>query len=237
MLKRIIDIALASLGLVFLSPFLAATLFLVWRQDGASPFYLGARAARNGGSFKLVKIRSMIVNADKTGVESTGAHDNRITPLGAFIRRYKIDELTQLWNVLVGDMSLVGPRPNTLNGVAAYTPEERRLLTVRPGVTDLSSIVFSDEGDIIADFSEPDAAYDSLIRPWKSRLGLLYVEKGTPALDLKLMAITALAIFRKRQALDHVQTILKELGADPELIDVCRRDRPLEPALPPGVMA
>lgn len=233
-MKRLFDILASAAGLLVLSPVLAVVLLLVWRQDGRSPVYLGERAARGGGRFKMVKIRSMRVDADKTGVESTGAADTRITPLGHFIRRCKLDETTQLWNVLKGEMSLVGPRPNTLREVEKYTPAERRLLTVRPGITDIASIVFSDEGDIIKDAADPDDAYDKLIRPWKSRLGILYAENSNVLLDIQLIWLTILAILDKPRALAGVQTVLHRLRADPEVIAVSRREAPLQPAQAPA---
>jgi lipopolysaccharide/colanic/teichoic acid biosynthesis glycosyltransferase len=228
-MKRLLDIVASAAGLLVLSPVLATALFLVWRQDGHSPIYLGQRASRGGGSFKMIKIRSMTVGADKTGIESTGAADSRITPLGHFIRRCKLDETTQLWNVLKGEMSLVGPRPNTLREVEKYTPAERRLLSVRPGITDIASIVFSDEGDIIKDAADPDDAYDKLIRPWKSRLGILYAENSNVLLDIRLIWLTVLAILDKPRALAGVQGVLRGLHADADLIAVSRREMPLEP--------
>ena len=111
----------------------------------------------------------MIINADSSGVDSTSATDSRITSIGHVIRRFKLDELTQLWNVFLGDMSLVGPRPNVRKETDLYTIPEKLLLTVRPGITDISSIIFSDEGDILANKKDPDLAYNQLIRPWKSR--------------------------------------------------------------------
>ena len=109
--KRAFDIAVASLGLLVFSPLLVAVMFAIWIQDRQSPFYIAPRAARGGGVFRMVKFRSMVVNADKIGGASTSATDRRITPLGRIVRAYKLDELIQLWNVLKGDMSLVGPRP------------------------------------------------------------------------------------------------------------------------------
>ncbi|MBW8305222.1 MAG: sugar transferase [Brevundimonas sp.] len=232
-MKRFFDILASAAGLLVLSPVLAVVLLLVWRQDGRSPVYLGERAARGGSRFKMVKIRSMRVDADKTGVESTGAADSRITPLGHFIRRCKLDETTQLWNVLKGEMSLVGPRPNTLREVEKYTTAERRLLSVRPGITDIASIVFSDEGDIIKDAADPDDAYDKLIRPWKSRLGILYAENSNVLLDIRLIWLTILAILDKPRALAGVRAVLHQLRADPEVMAVSRRDTPLKPALAP----
>jgi lipopolysaccharide/colanic/teichoic acid biosynthesis glycosyltransferase len=228
-MKRLLDIVASAAGLIVLSPVLALALFLVWRQDWHSPFYIAERAACGGGSFRMVKIRSMIVNADSTGVESTSSADNRITPLGHFIRRWKLDEITQLWNVLKGDMSLVGPRPNTLREVAKYSATERNLLSVRPGITDFASIVFSDEGDILKSEPDPDAAYDRLIRPWKSRLGLVYVENAGVLLDLRLIWLTLVAIADKRWALRGVVRQLEKLGADADVIDVSRREAPLTP--------
>lgn len=177
----------------------------------------------------------MIINADKTGVDSTSANDQRITKIGNVIRKYKLDEICQLWNVLRGEMSLVGPRPNVeRGGIALYTQEELGLLAVRPGITDLSSIVFSDEGDILRDSVDPDLDYNRLIRPWKSRLGLLYIEKHTLLLDLKLIILTVVAVISREKALRGVHEILKSLGADPQLVEVCRREAALFPFPPPG---
>lgn len=227
MLKRVLDFVAAAVGLALLSPLLCVVLFLIWRQDHHSPFYIADRAGVNGKPFQMVKIRSMIVRADQTGVESTSASDNRITPIGHFVRRWKLDELSQLWNVLKGDMSLVGPRPNTLREVESYTPAERRLLNVRPGITDISSIVFSDEGDILKDSADPDRTYGEIIRPWKSRLGLIYVDNISMLLDLKLVALTIIAIVRKDAALNGVAKILDKLKADCEVFETARRQAPL----------
>ena len=134
-------------------------LFLIWWQDKHSPFYIAPRTGRNERPFRMVKLRSMVINADKSGVDSTAANDRRITGVGQFVRRYKLDELTQLWNVLKGDMSLVGPRPNVERETRMYTPVEKRLLSVRPGITDYASIVFADEGDILKEYADPDIAY------------------------------------------------------------------------------
>lgn len=227
MLKRVLDFVAAAAGLALLSPLLCIVLLLIWRQDGHSPFYIADRAGVGGKPFRMVKIRSMIVRADQTGVESTSASDNRITAIGHFVRRWKLDELSQLWNVLKGDMSLVGPRPNTLREVESYTPAERRLLSVRPGITDISSIVFSDEGDILKDSADPDKTYGEIIRPWKSRLGLIYVDNVSILLDLKLVALTIVAIVRKDAALSGVAKILVKLKADREVFETARRQAPL----------
>jgi lipopolysaccharide/colanic/teichoic acid biosynthesis glycosyltransferase len=225
--KRILDLAIAILALTLLSPLLLPVCFLVWLQDRHSPFYIAPRVGKNGAIFRMVKVRSMIKGADRSGVESTAADDRRITALGHFVRRYKIDELGQLWNVLTGDMSLVGPRPNTTTAVTGYSDAERGLLAIKPGITDFSSIVFSDEGEILRNEADPDNAYDKLIRPWKSRLGLLYVEKHNVLLDLKILVATALAIFNKPKALSLIARELKNLEAAPELLAVSKREMPM----------
>ena len=158
-MKRTFDIVISLLGLSILSPILWIFVILIWLQDFHSPFYVAPRVGRNGKLFRMVKLRSMVAYADKSGVDSTSTDDIRITWVGHIIRRYKLDEFSQLWNVLKGDMSLVGPRPNVQRDVALYTAEERHLIDIRPGITDISSIVFSDEGAILAGSNDPDLKY------------------------------------------------------------------------------
>ena len=210
-------------------------LLLVWRQDGHSPLYVAPRVGKDEKLFRMVKLRSMVHNADRSGVDSTSGADPRITRLGHFIRRYKLDELTQLWNVLIGDMSLTGPRPNVKRETDLYTPEEKRLLSVRPGITDFSSIVFSDEGDILKDKPDPDIAYNQLIRPWKSSLGLFYIDNRSLALDLGLIFLTIVAIANRRAALVKIQARLRKLGAPEDLVRVAGREKELIPHPPPGM--
>jgi lipopolysaccharide/colanic/teichoic acid biosynthesis glycosyltransferase len=233
-MKRLVDILLSALGLILASPVLLPVMFLVWWQDKHSPFYVAPRTGAGDKPFRMVKLRSMVINADKSGVDSTGANDRRITRVGHFIRRYKLDELTQLWNVFKGDMSLVGPRPNVKRETDLYTPVERKLIGVRPGITDFASIVFSDEGDILKDQADPDIAYNQLIRPGKSLLGLFYIEHRSLWLDLRLIYLTAVAILSREAALKGVQGILKSLGADQDLLTLAARNEPLTPRPPPG---
>lgn len=233
-MKRLFDIILSSVGLIAASPILLPVMFLVWWEDKHSPFYIAPRVARGNGEFKMVKLRSMVINADKSGVDSTSSSDRRITGVGRFIRRYKLDELSQLWNVLIGDMSLVGPRPNVRRDVDLYTAEEMLLLSARPGITDFSSIVFADEGDILKDSTDPDLDYNQLIRPWKSRLGLLYVERRNLLIDCQLVALTALAIVSRQRALQGVKSLVERLTSDKQLIEVCGRTSKLVPYPPPG---
>ena len=233
-MKRLFDFIASFLGLLAASPVLLPVMFLVWRQDRHSPFYVAPRVGQNGEPFKMMKLRSMVVNADKSGVDSTSANDMRITPVGHFIRRYKLDELTQLWNVLKGDMSLVGPRPNVQRETDLYTPVERKLLTVKPGITDFSSIVFSDEGDILKDQPDPDIAYNQLIRPGKSLLGIFYIENRSLLLDIQLCWLTVVAILSRKSALSKIQRLLQRLGADASLLALAARQKPLTPRPPPG---
>jgi lipopolysaccharide/colanic/teichoic acid biosynthesis glycosyltransferase len=209
-------------------------MYLVWKQDKHSPFYVAPRVGKDGKPFKMVKLRSMVINADKSGVDSTGANDQRITKVGHFIRRYKLDELTQLWNVLIGDMSLVGPRPNVQRETDLYTPLERKLLTVKPGITDFASIVFSDEGDILKDVADPDISYNQLIRPGKGYLGLFYIDNKSIWLDIRLCFYTVIAILSKEKALKGITSILQSLDANDELLVIAQRAESLRPMPPPG---
>ncbi|MBF0153774.1 MAG: sugar transferase [Magnetococcales bacterium] len=233
-MKRLVDILFSAVGLVVLSPLLLTFIYLVWRQDRHSPFYIPFRVGKDGVPFKMVKLRSMVVNADKSGVDSTSSGDSRITPVGHMIRRYKLDEFMQLWNVLIGDMSLVGPRPNVSREVDLYTDVERGLLKIKPGITDFSSIVFSDEGDILKDSSDPDLDYNRLIRPWKNRMGLFYVEHSNVVLDFQLILLTIMAIVSRDNALKGVSELLQRCSAPEEMVRVALRDRPLTPHPPPG---
>jgi len=234
-MKRLFDIVGATAGLAVLAPLLLVVAALIWLQDFHSPFYRGERVGRDGRPFRMVKFRSMVARADRTGVRSTAGDDRRITRVGQFVRRFKLDELTQLWNVLRGDMSFVGPRPNVPTEVALYSQVERGLLAVRPGITDFASIVFSDEGEILRGSKDPDRDYNLLIRPWKSRLGLHYVAVRSVRLDVRLILLTLLAAASRPRALGSVQQLLERTGAPPELVRVAGRDSRLVPTLPPGV--
>jgi len=234
-MKRLFDFLLSFFGLVLSSPLMVPVCILIWMQDYHSPFYIALRVGKNEKPFKMVKLRSMVVNADKSGVDSTSSNDNRITAIGRFVRRYKLDELSQLWNVFKGDMSFVGPRPNVKRETDLYTSQEKRLLSIKPGITDISSIVFSDEGDILKDSVDPDLRYNQVIRPWKSRLGLLYVDNMSLWLDVRLIFLTALAIVSKAKALAGIQSIMVELKSDDQLRQVATRQEVLVAFPPPGM--
>ena len=234
MIKRFFDIIVSLIFVIIFSPFLIIFSFLIWKQDWHSPFYVAPRVGKNEKIFKMIKFRSMIVNADKSGVDSTSANDSRITPLGNFIRKYKIDELPNFFNILLGEMSFVGPRPNVKRETELYTIEEKHLLTVRPGITDLASIVFSDEGEILEGSINPDLDYNQLIRPWKSRLGIFYINKRSFWMDIQLMFLTAVAIISKTKSIRSINKILIKSFADEQLVSVSLRDGPLSPHPPPG---
>jgi len=234
-MKRIFDILVSFFGLLFMSPILLVFMYLIYRQDKRSPLYIAPRIGKNEKMFNIIKLRSMSINADKNGVNSTSLNDARITPVGYKIRKYKLDEFTQLWNVLIGDMSLVGPRPNVLADTNLYTNVERKLLTVRPGITDFSSIVFSDEGKILENKKDPDLAYNQLIRPWKSRLGLIYIQNQSLLLDVKIIIYTLIAIISKQRALNWSSSQLESLNVDSNVVSISKRKVELYPFPPPGI--
>ena len=235
MIKRFFDVLVSLVGLVFFLPILIPVLFLIWKYDKQSPFYIAPRVGKNGKIFKMLKLRSMVVNAEKTGVASTSNSDFRITPIGHKIRKYKLDELLQLWNVLLGDMSLVGPRPNVKAETELYTNIEKSLLSVKPGITDFSSIVFSDEGKILENEKDPDLAYNQLIRPWKSRLGLVYIKHQSIINDIQIIIYTLVALISKPKALNWVSKKLEKLSVSKDLVDISKRQTKLVPFPPPGL--
>jgi lipopolysaccharide/colanic/teichoic acid biosynthesis glycosyltransferase len=194
-LKRLFDILASAVALIVFSPLLLA--IAVWvKLDSRGPvFYRGARAGRRNRPFGIFKFRSMVVNADKIGGSSTSGDDPRVTRSGRFIRRYKIDELSQLINVLVGDMSIVGPRPEVLSYTNKYEGELLEILSVRPGITDWASIWNADEGAVLSGARDPDRAYEVLIQPTKLRLQLKYVREQTFWTDLKIILYTLRKIF------------------------------------------
>ena len=235
--KRPFDFVIALLGLIVLSPILLIVSILIWTQDRRSPFYVADRVGREERPFQMVKFRSMVVNADRSGVDSTSSDDVRITVIGRLIRRTKLDELPQLWNVLRGEMSLVGPRPNVEREVRLYSPEEKRLLSIRPGITDLASIVFADEGDILHGQDDPDIAYNQLIRPGKNQLGLFYVDNQTRVLDIQVVALTVMNAVSRSRALAGAAGAISKRGATPTLVAIAHRQAPLQPTPPPGMDA
>ena len=190
LMKRLFDVIASSAGLVVLLPVLAVLAIVLKLESTGPVFYRGLRAGRYGKPFRIFKFRTMVVNADKIGGPTSSADDPRITRVGNFLRRYKLDELPQLINVLKGEMSLVGPRPEVVQEVLLYTEEEKRLLEVRPGITDWASIRFRNEGEILRGSTDPHQAYREKIRPEKIRLGLEYVRSHSFMTDCKIILIT-----------------------------------------------
>jgi lipopolysaccharide/colanic/teichoic acid biosynthesis glycosyltransferase len=233
-LKRSFDVLAGLCGLLMLLPFLVLIAALVFLGDGNTPWFRGVRVGLGGRRFRMVKFRTMIPNAWKSGVSSTGAADRRITRVGKLLRRAKLDELPQLWNVLIGDMSLVGPRPQVEADAALYSGEEQRLFEARPGITDLASIVFADEGQILAGASDPDLTYNQIIRPWKSRLALVYLERRSFTVDIQILWLTLLGAVSREKALRGVGRMLVAWGGDPLLCRMAARSEPLLAWPPPG---
>lgn len=195
-LKRLFDLVASLVALTLLSPLLLYLALRIKSYDGGPALYAGRRVGRDGKPFGMYKFRSMVLDADKIGGSSTPDDDPRITPVGKFLRRYKLDELPQLINVVKGEMSIVGPRPQVQWAVDLYTPEQRLVLSVPPGITDYASVRFPNEGEILKGSTDPDRDYMEKIHPEKMRLSLEYVRNRSLATDLKVIAQTALAIFR-----------------------------------------
>jgi len=194
---RIFNVFFAGVGLGLLSPLLIGIAFLIKIEDGGAVFYRGLRVGIYGGSFRIFKFRTMVTDAERMGASSTSDDDPRITRIGKLLRKYKLDELPQLINVLLGDMSLVGPRPEVRKFTDLYTEEEKAILTVRPGITDWASIWNPDEGAILAGSADPDQDYLEKIRPEKIRLQLKYVRERTFWTDIKIILLTLKTIIMK----------------------------------------
>lgn len=194
MLKRLFDIVLSLFGLLLLSPVLIITAIFIKKGDSGPVFYRGVRVGRYGRLFRIFKFRTMVVNAEKLGGPSTADDDPRLTKAGKFIRKYKLDELPQLINVLKGEMSLVGPRPEVPFYVNMFTEEEKAILSVCPGITDWASLWDSDEGAILAGCSDPEKVYMEKIRPGKIRLQLKYVRGYSFWVDLGIIFQTLFKI-------------------------------------------
>jgi lipopolysaccharide/colanic/teichoic acid biosynthesis glycosyltransferase len=194
------DVIVGSLALIVFSPAIAFVAVRIKQEDGGPVFYLAPRVGKEGKAFRMYKFRTMVVNADRIGGPSTAADDPRLTRVGHWIRHYKLDEIPQLINVVRGEMSLVGPRPEVQHYVDMYSPEERQILSVRPGITDWASIEYRNEGDILRGSDDPELAYMEKIRPGKIRLGLEYVRRQSLWTDVKILAQTARAVLMPDRA-------------------------------------
>ena len=193
---RFCDIVLSCLGLLLLSPLFAVVAVWIVIDNPGPIFYRQMRVGKDGKDFGLLKFRSMRVGADKSSLITIGEHDSRITRAGYYIRKYKLDELPQLWNVLTGDMSLVGPRPEVRKYVDMYTDEQRLVLSVRPGITDYASIEYIDENRLLAQAEDPDRTYIEEIMPAKIAMNMRYIEHQTLGEYLKIIFLTFAKIIR-----------------------------------------
>lgn len=191
--KRVFDIFFSIVVIILFSPVILVVSAIIKFHDSGSIFYRAPRVGKNGIIFKMFKFRTMVVDADKIGPSSTSNSDSRITPIGRILRRYKLDELPQMFNVLKGEMSVVGPRPEVKKFTDMFNEEELAILSVKPGITDWASIWNSNEGEILDGADDPDKAYMELIRPEKIRLQLKYVRNISVWTDFKIIFIT----FRK----------------------------------------
>lgn len=199
-MKRLFDIIVSFFGLLILSPMFIAFAIAIKMESRGPIFYRGVRVGRFGRPFRIFKFRSMVQGAEKVGASSTSITDMRVTRIGRLIRKFKFDEFSQLINVLVGDMSVVGPRPEVQKFVDLYTDEEKQILAARPGITDWSSIKFHNEGEIIeaSGIKDADEAYAKLIRPEKLRLQLKYVRERNLWIDIKIIISTLLTLLSTR---------------------------------------
>lgn len=195
MAKKLFDIIFASLGALALAPVFIAIAAAIKLTSPGPVFYRGVRTGLRGRPFRIFKFRTMVVNAEKVGGPSTGKDDPRITSVGGFLRRYKLDELPQLFNVIGGEMSLVGPRPEVPQYTDEYRGEELLILTVRPGITDYASIKFSRLDEVLGS-EEPDRVYEEKVRPVKNALRIKYVKEQSFWGDVSLIFATIFRIFR-----------------------------------------
>jgi lipopolysaccharide/colanic/teichoic acid biosynthesis glycosyltransferase len=193
-MKRIFDLFFTILGLIILLPFFALIAIWVMLDSPGGVFYRQERIGKDQKPFKLLKFRSMRTGADKQGLLTVGMKDSRITRSGYYLRKYKLDELPQLINVLLGDMSLVGPRPEVEKYVKLYSQEQLKVLSVRPGITDLASIKYRNENDVLASFEDAEAGYIQSVMPDKLKLNLMYIQNRSLLMDLRIILTTVLPI-------------------------------------------
>ena len=194
-MKRLFDIVMSFVGLIILLPFFIIISIWILLDSRGGIFYRQTRVGRNNVDFRLWKFRSMRPDSDKKGLLTVGGRDPRITRSGYFLRKTKLDELPQLINVLVGDMSFVGPRPEVRKYVDLYTAEQKKVLSVRPGITDLASLQYFEESDLLAKSSDPEKTYIEEIMPAKLKLNLEYISKANLGTDLGMIFRTIGRIF------------------------------------------
>ncbi|MFT5158127.1 MAG: lipopolysaccharide/colanic/teichoic acid biosynthesis glycosyltransferase [Bacteroidia bacterium] len=193
--KRILDVIASACGIIILAPILLIIALFVVLESHGGAFYLQERIGKNGRAFTLYKFRSMAIHADKSGLLTVG-RDARITKAGSFIRKYKLDELPQLFNVFLGNMSLVGPRPEVRKYVELYTADQRRVLSIKPGITDWASIKYKNENDLLANAANPEQEYINTVMPDKLSINLEYVDNRSFFTDIKIIFKTIQQILK-----------------------------------------
>lgn len=189
-MKRLFDIFFSFWGLFFLLPYLAIIAIFIVADSKGGVFFKQVRVGKNNKDFKIFKFRTMKPDSDKKGLITVGAKDNRVTKIGYYLRKYKLDELPQLINVLVGDMSFVGPRPEVRKYVEIYNPEQQKVLEVKPGITDYASIEYSNENELLAKSNDPDKTYIEEVMPAKLKLNLKYINEIGLSTDIKIIFAT-----------------------------------------------
>ena len=194
---RFFDIVFSILGILILIPVFIIVYIIIILESKGGGFYLQQWVGKNGSDFKLYKFRTMAAGADKKGLLTVGGSDARITKTGGFLRRFKLDELPQLFNVLIGDMSLVGPRPEVRKYVDLYSPLQRTVLSVQPGITDYASIEFVDENTLLGLAKDPENAYINNIMPEKIRLNLRYIQNKSVKEYFRVIFLTLQAIVKR----------------------------------------
>ncbi len=199
MLKRSFDILSSGLGLLLISPILLIVSLAITLSSKGGVFYKQSRVGLNGVNFNILKFRTMFTGSDKKGLLTVGDRDPRVTPIGYYLRKYKLDELPQLINVLIGDMSLVGPRPEVSKYVNLYSKEDRVVLSIKPGITDYASIYFRNENEILNSSSNPEKKYIEEVMPLKLELNKKYIEEKGLLTDLKIIFMTLKSIFHKNE--------------------------------------
>ena len=187
---RLLDIIFSILGIIILLPLFLIICLIIKADSKGGCFFIQERIGEGGKPFGILKFRTMRCGADADGLLTIGTHDRRITRVGSFLRKTKIDELPQLWNVLKGEMSIVGPRPEVEKYVLLYTEEQRRVLSVRPGITDYASIEYVNENEILSQASDPDRAYIEKVMPHKIKLSMRYLEHYCVSEYLKIIFLT-----------------------------------------------
>ena len=196
MLKRLMDVVISGGALLVIWPVLLAIAAAIKIDDPGPVFYRQVRVGKDGKEFRIYKFRTMVVDADKKGLQITVGRDNRITRVGALLRKTKLDELAQLINVFTGEMSFVGPRPEVPKYVNMYTPYQRQVLLVRPGITDYASIAYRNENDLLEGAEDPERMYIEKIMPDKIELNMKYLREISPVADIRLILSTIVAVIR-----------------------------------------